>query len=297
MVALQVPCLGPLFLLCSNPVLIGYRLTPLLLIFIAWSFLSNLVAKQFRRHSFVKLQILNLSASSLLLLVKWCFWQSVAAVLPHLLSRRSHKIYLNLWEVYLHSMLYGNLPFSELKFFVNLWENKTHRYTQLYLQQQHCVGYFPWFSTGPSAFFHPLWRRYGNAALVEKCRIRYHKQWGCYSPMLDWMSQAEEMLFSSVGLITCMVGGGELNIASCIEKRRRSPKNCLSCKKLRKMYEVHVHQVPISTFHLCEFHSSSSTTEAFVRNKWWYIDICSIYDMQSSSYTSKLLSRETPQVC
>ena len=71
----------------------------------------------------------------------------------------------------------------------------------------------PWFSTGPSAFFHPLWRQfslYGNAALVEKCRIRYHKQWGCYSSMLDWMSQAEEMLFSSVGLSTYMVGGGEI---------------------------------------------------------------------------------------
>ena len=177
----------------------------------------------------------------------------MAVVLPHLLSRWGHKIYFNLWEVYLHSMLYGNLPFSELKIFVNLWENKTRRYTQLYLQQQHCVGYFmfsytskgsiciqrgqfpllyhqamacfspvfrstlalPWFSTGPSAFFHPLWRQfslYGNAALVEKCRIRYHKQWGCYSPMLDWMSQAEEMLFSSVGLSTYMAGGGEIKI-------------------------------------------------------------------------------------
>ena len=54
----------------------------------------------------------------------------MAVVLPHLLSRWGHKIYFNLWEVYLHSMLYGNLPFSELKIFVNLWENKTHRYTQ-----------------------------------------------------------------------------------------------------------------------------------------------------------------------
>ena len=74
----------------------------------------------------------------------------------------------------------------------------------------------PWFSTGPAAFFHPLWRQfslYGNAALVEKCRIRYLKQWGCYSPMLDWMSQAEEMLSSSVGLSTYMVGGGEINIS------------------------------------------------------------------------------------